>query len=174
MPTNFGYAGSPVGLMKIVNIVFGLVSLGCIAATFEEQEIRERYFFGAIVTCFVVSLVYFLVHLISQGVAYSFVNKTIDALYHFIGAMLLIVGASLFLQLIVTFNQKYCDDIPASLDPNPALCGGTYHTKISAGAFGLINGVFYLLTLALRLLDPNDDELDEGPPYRVPPKPIAK
>jgi len=57
--------------------VFGLVCLGCMAATFEEEEIRERYFLGAVVTCFLVSLIYFIVHLASYGVAVNLVNKAI-------------------------------------------------------------------------------------------------
>jgi len=57
--------------------VLGVISLGCIASTFERDEIRDKYFFGSVLACFVVSLIYFIVHLASYGVAVNLVNKAI-------------------------------------------------------------------------------------------------
>jgi hypothetical protein len=146
MTTNFSYAGTGQGVIKIVHIVFGLISAACMAAAYSDEEFKVRFFFGSVLTVFLVSIIYFIVHLVSEEVAYSGANRIVSALYHFIGAALLIVAASLFLELTVSEN-KHCRP-PAGYDPIKELCGN-YDTKLTAGAFSIMNGVLYLVATVL-------------------------
>jgi len=146
MTVNFGYAGTCNGVIKIVHILFGLISSACAIASFNNEYFRERFLVGVVISFFIGSLLYFLVHLASEEVTYHNINRILGVAYHFIGAGLLIVAASLFLELVVTDNG-HCRP-PAGFDRSRELCS-KFDTKISAGSFALINGVLYLVATVL-------------------------
>jgi len=146
MTVNFGYAGTCNGVIKIVHILFGLISSACAIASFNNEHFRERFLAGVVTAFFILSLLYFIVHLASEEVTYHSVNKIAGTIYHFIGAGLLIVAASLFLELVVSDN-RYCSP-PEGFDRSHQLCS-KFDTKVSAGSFALMNGVLYLVATVL-------------------------
>ncbi|OXA61442.1 uncharacterized protein LOC110863385 [Folsomia candida] len=151
MAVNGSYAGTAPGFFKILHIIFGAIAIGC-GSQYDSEFVFERVFLWSAVTCFILSIVYLLGHLMSKSLAQSSAVKGFDVVYHILAGILLLVGGSLMIASVKKYDKQYCD-------PNPwgVSCQERKSVKLAGGSFSIINGIFYLITVALIGMQKKED-----------------
>jgi len=144
MAVNARYVGTPAGIMKLIHIIFGAIAIGCGGHAYFSEYVFERVFVWGTVTCFVISFFYLIAHLASDGLARSGANKGVDMFYHVVGGLLLIISGALMIASTKDFDKHHCTPLPWG---PPCQKGKT--EKFVGGSFSIINGVFYLIAVAV-------------------------
>jgi len=149
---NGRYIGTAPGIVKLLHIVFGVIAIGCGGHSYESEYVFERVFLWTTVTFFVISFIYLVIHLVSEGVPRSTANKGIDMIYHVFAGILLLVAGSLMIASVKKYDKAHCD-------PNPweIRCQRRKKEKLAAGSFSIINGIFYLIAVVLIAVQKYDD-----------------
>jgi len=153
MAVNMRYVGSPAGLIKILHIIFGAITIGCGGASYYTEYVFERTFLWGAVTCFVISFLYLLAHLASDGLTRSGGNRGVDMVYHVFGGLLLLIGGALMIASVKDFDKNHCNPLPWG---NP--CQNNKTEKLVGGSFAIINGVLYLIAVPLIAMQREEPE----------------
>jgi len=115
------------GRLKILTIIFGIVAVGLSVDHYYKELSDEEAFFGSIIVCLIVSGILAFLSII--GLTDNDNMKAVDKYFHMLAAILLVIVSSLFI---------------VSVDKHGTRLGQKfYNQRMSAGAFGLINGVLY-------------------------------
>jgi len=152
MAVNARYVGTAPGLVKLLHIVFGVIAIGCGGHSYESEYPLERIFLWTTVTFFIISFIYLLIHLASDGVPRSTANKGIDMLYHVLAGIFLIVAGSLMIASVKKYDKAHCQYNPWELN-----CQPRKKAKLAGGSFSIINGIFYLICVVLIAVQKYDD-----------------
>jgi len=152
MAANGRYIGTAPGIVKLLHIVFGVIAIGCGGHSYESEYPFERIFLWTTVVFFVISFIYLLIHLVSDGVPRSTANKAIDMFYHVLAGILLIVAGSLMIASVKKYDKAHC-----LINPWEVRCQDRKKAKLAGGSFSIINGIFYLIAVALIAVQKYDD-----------------
>jgi len=152
MAVNVKYIGTAPGFFKILHIVFGAIAIGCGGSSYESEYWFERAFLWSAVVFFVISFFYLLAHLGAESVSMSPANKGIDIVYHVIAGLLLIIGGSLMIASVKRYDKDHCNTNPWGIE-----CQEKKPSKLAGGSFSIINGIFYLITVALIGMQKQED-----------------
>jgi len=148
---NVKHLTSPAGLVQILHLVFGIIAIGCGAASYESQFFRECFFFGTVVALLITTVISLIINLISgnQGI------RAVMSALHFIGGILLITGGTLMILSVGSIQKDYCTPQPWGGD-----CNFNKPIKLTAASFSIINGIFFFVESVLIVLVKNDDPLE--------------
>jgi len=146
------YLASLPGILKIINIVFGAITIGCAANASNLDYHFEEYFYGAAIACFIASVAFYPIF-VSASSDGNKALKHIDFLYHVILGIVLIVAASMQLQSAVKHKSS---SAPPGFTPTED--EKNFDRKVAAGSFGLINGLVYF-GAALAVIANREDEM---------------
>ncbi|CAL8125637.1 unnamed protein product [Orchesella dallaii] len=148
---NAKHLSSPAGLVQILHLVFGIIAIGCGAASYESQFFRERFFFWTAVALLITSVITLIINIISgnQGVRAGM------AALHFVGGILLITGGTMMIMSVGVIEKDYCTPRPWGGD-----CNFNKSKKLAAASFSIINGIFFFAESVLIVLVKNEDPIE--------------
>ncbi|CAG7817936.1 unnamed protein product [Allacma fusca] len=146
------YLFSLQGVLKLLNIIFGLISFGCIIQAFEDELKSEMFFVVSATGALVASVLFYPVFLLTSALDNNKALKFIDFIYHVLIGILLLVASSLMLKSAVDNNGEVLGSSSKSL-------GQLYYDKkVSAGSFGIINSLVYLAASVFVITSQNEDD----------------
>jgi len=141
MAVNTGFLKGPIGILRILTIVIGVVTLGLVADQYAKQA-KEEFLLSMIIILFILSLVW-TVAFVMELIQASENTKKIDTWGHLIGGLLLLIAAIVWFVSVMEYHnnkvaQDLCRLITGQNCPLPV-------QRIIAGILSLINGLFYLV-----------------------------
>jgi len=166
---NIRYLFTLPGMLKAVTVILGLMTSAIIGHAYDrslynnmyktvlsliqgvnvpsdgEGMGKEGYFLSISVMFFLLSLAFFVCHIMTEELNKSPGVQFFDAGYHALGAVLIFIGACLVMSSAVNINKL---EKQLKSDPDwPKDTRLQYKSeKIVSGVFGLINGIIYGLT----------------------------
>ncbi|CAL8088884.1 unnamed protein product [Orchesella dallaii] len=142
---NFQYLRTPMGAVKVVNVIFGATSLILVALSYVSVW-TLAVFTGTVSTCLLLSLLYMTFHLFaSSRFVHSKANRVTSFIYHVLAGTALIVAG---LELVgwSEYDSKCTHDCPR------------LYTIGIAKTLTFMNGTLYMIAGFLGVKD--DDMLD--------------
>ncbi|KAG4067948.1 hypothetical protein HA402_010634 [Bradysia odoriphaga] len=131
---NTGYLKTVPGLLKLVQLILGAVSVGLVAWYYSNRnDYTALLFFLLMATTFLIGTFCLLVSCLFSLSTGGIISKTIyELIYHSIGAILLIAASVTLLIHVNKNNNRYY-----------------YEKFLIAAIIGLINGILYVVSAIL-------------------------